>query len=87
METGNDDEEEPDASRKAIKIYTDLSRLQRETSCVEKCSVPVIAAISGYCIGAGIDMSSACDIRYCSKEVKFTIKEVDIGICADLGTI
>ena len=47
----------------------------------------MICAISGYCIGAGIDLSSACDIRLCSKDVKFTIKEVDIGICADLGTI
>jgi enoyl-CoA hydratase/carnithine racemase len=49
--------------------------------------VPVICAISGYCIGAGIDLSSACDIRICSKDAKFSIKEVDIGICADLGTI
>ena len=45
-----------------------------------------MCAINGYCIGAGIDISSACDIRICSKEAKFTIKEVDIGISADLGT-
>lgn len=51
------------------------------------CRVPVICVISGYCIGAGIDVSSACDIRLCSKDSKFTIKEVDIGICADLGTV
>ena len=43
--------------------------------------------MQGYCIGAGIDLSSACDIRMCTKDTKFTIKEVDIGICADLGTI
>ena len=49
--------------------------------------MPVICAIQGYCIGAGIDLSSACDIRLCTKDTKFTIKEVDIGICADLGTI
>ena len=47
----------------------------------------MICAINGYCIGAGIDLSSACDIRLCTKDAKFTIKEVDIGICADLGTI
>ena len=49
--------------------------------------MPVICVISGYCIGAGIDLSSACDIRICTKDAKFSIKEVDIGICADLGTI
>jgi delta(3,5)-delta(2,4)-dienoyl-CoA isomerase len=49
--------------------------------------VPVICSIQGYCIGAGIDLSSACDIRLCTKDTKFNIKEVDIGICADLGTI
>jgi enoyl-CoA hydratase/carnithine racemase len=49
--------------------------------------VPIIAAIHGYCIGVGIDLSSACDIRICTKDSKLTIKEVDIGICADLGTV
>ena len=49
--------------------------------------MPVICAMSGYVIGAGIDLASACDIRICSKDAKFSIKEVDIGICADLGTI
>ena len=53
----------------------------------EKCRVPVICAMSGYCIGAGVDISSACDIRICAKDTKFSIKEVDIGICADLGSI
>ena len=49
--------------------------------------VPVIAALHGYVIGGGIDMSSACDIRYASKDAKFTIKEVDIGLAADIGTL
>jgi enoyl-CoA hydratase/carnithine racemase len=49
--------------------------------------IPVIAAINGYCIGAGVDMTSACDIRICSKGAKFTIKEVDIGLAADIGTL
>jgi enoyl-CoA hydratase/carnithine racemase len=54
---------------------------------VERCRVPVIAALSGFVIGAGVDLSSACDIRICSKDAKFSIKEIDIGMCADLGTI
>lgn len=49
--------------------------------------MPVIAAMSGYCIGAGIDISATCDIRICSKDTKFSIKEVDIGISADLGSV
>ena len=49
--------------------------------------MPVICAMHGYCIGAGIDISSACDIRVCAKDTKFTIREIDIGMCADLGTM
>jgi delta(3,5)-delta(2,4)-dienoyl-CoA isomerase len=47
----------------------------------------VIGVGHGYCIGAGVDLLSACDIRICAEDAKFTIKEVDIGICADIGTI
>ena len=56
-------------------------------SSLEKVRIPVISAISGFCIGAGVDLSSACDIRICSKDAKFTIKEVDIGLAADIGTL
>lgn len=41
----------------------------------------------GFVIGAGVDISSACDIRIASKDAKFTIKEVDIGMCPDIGTM
>ena len=80
-------EEEPDAARKAIMIQELVLSLQRYCNTMEVCRVPVICAIHGYCIGAGIDLSSACDIRLCTKDAKFTIKEVDIGIAADLGTL
>ena len=53
----------------------------------EKMRVPVIAAISGFCMGAGVDITSGCDIRICSSDVRFCIKEVDMGLCADFGTI
>ena len=49
--------------------------------------MPVIAAMHGYCIGAGVDLASACDIRICSLDTQFTIKEVDIGLAADIGTL
>ena len=56
-------------------------------SSLEALRVPVIAAINGFAIGAGVDLVSACDIRIASKGTKFTIKEVDIGLCADIGTV
>ena len=49
--------------------------------------MPVIAAIHGFCIGAGVDLVTACDIRVCAADTKFSIKEVDIGLAADIGTL
>lgn len=46
----------------------------------ERLRVPVIAAVHGFCIGGAIDLISSADIRYCSEEAKFTIKEIDIGM-------
>lgn len=48
---------------------------------------PVIAAVSGLCIGLGVDLISACDIRLCDMNAKFSVREVKIGICADLGSL
>ncbi|XP_032533360.1 delta(3,5)-Delta(2,4)-dienoyl-CoA isomerase, mitochondrial, partial [Chiroxiphia lanceolata] len=47
----------------------------------------VIAAVHGPCIGAGVDLISACDIRFCSQDASFQVKEVDIGLAADVGTL
>ena len=49
--------------------------------------MPVIAALHGYVIGAGVDISATCDIRFASKDTKLCIKEVDVGLAADIGTI
>ena len=54
---------------------------------IERCKQPVIAAIHGPCIGGGVDLTSACDIRYASKDAFFSIKEVDVGLAADVGTL
>ncbi len=76
-----------DVARGAIKLYDHVGRLQRNTNSVEKCRVPVVCALQGYVIGAGVDIACCCDIRVCAKDTKFTIKEVEIGICADLGSM
>lgn len=48
--------------------------------------VPVLAAIQGGCIGGGLDLVSACDIRYCTEDAFFVLQEINIGIMADIGT-
>jgi enoyl-CoA hydratase len=60
--------------------------LQDTFSCFDNARIPVIAAIQGGCIGAGVDMTSACDIRYCTEDAFFQIAEINIGMTADVGT-
>ncbi|KAG0004440.1 hypothetical protein BGZ65_000364 [Modicella reniformis] len=78
---------EDDPSRTAFKIRLFLKALQDSLSAIERCDKAVIAAIHGPCIGGGIDISTACDIRYASKDAYFSVKEVDIGLAADVGTL
>jgi len=61
--------------------------LQESMNAVEKCKKPVIAAAHGMCIGAGIDLLSACDIRIAEKKTTFSVRETKIAIVADLGTL
>jgi len=79
--------ENTDVSRKAFLWRQFLVPLQAAFTAIEECPKPVIASVHGHCIGAGIDMISACDIRYVAQDVKFSIKEVDVGLAADLGTL
>lgn len=60
--------------------------LQDSFSCLDNARVPVIAAIQGGCIGGGVDMVSACDIRYATDDAFFQIQEINIGMTADVGT-
>ncbi|TFG38134.1 MAG: enoyl-CoA hydratase, partial [Syntrophobacterales bacterium] len=64
-----------------------ISSLQKSMTAVEKCLKPVIAAVHGHCVGGGIDLTSACDIRYAANDVIFSIRETRIGIIADIGTL
>jgi len=61
--------------------------LQYTISCLEKARIPVIAAIQGACIGSAVDMVTACDIRYATKDAFFCIQEINIGMAADVGTL
>ncbi len=61
--------------------------LQDTLTSLERCRKPVLAAIGGGCIGGGIDLITCADMRYCSGDAFFTIKEIDIGMVADVGTL
>jgi len=73
--------------RKREFLRSKILKLQAAFSQIESCRKPVIAAIHGGCIGAGVDLISACDIRYSTKNSVFQIKEIDLGITADVGTL
>jgi len=60
---------------------------QESLNLIEKCSKPVIGAAHSHCIGGGVDLLSACDIRIASKDAIFSIRETRIAIIADLGTL
>ncbi|PPK84052.1 enoyl-CoA hydratase [Neolewinella xylanilytica] len=76
-------------SREAIRdqVREFITDLQDCINSIERCRKPVIAAIHGSCIGGGVDIAVACDLRYCTKDTQFSVKEVDLGIVADLGTL
>jgi enoyl-CoA hydratase len=64
-----------------------IRELQRAFDVVEECPTPVIAAIHGWCIGGGVDLSAACDIRIASSEARFSVREVKLAMVADLGSL
>ncbi|XP_068034216.1 delta(3,5)-Delta(2,4)-dienoyl-CoA isomerase, mitochondrial [Anomalospiza imberbis] len=78
---------EEDAARRAWALRQRILEFQESFSVMERCPKPVIAAVHGPCIGAGVDLISACDIRFCSQDASFQVKEVDMGLAADVGTL
>jgi enoyl-CoA hydratase len=75
-----------DPHLRAEKFRQDLVQLQESFSCLDQARMPVLVAVQGGCIGAGVDMISACDIRYATKDAFFCIQEINIGMTADVGT-
>lgn len=76
-----------DIGRNAEYLRRQILQLQAAFNAVDRCSKPVLAAIHGYCLGGALDLITACDMRYASQEARFAIKEVDIGMAADVGTL
>ncbi|CAN9095262.1 unnamed protein product [Alternaria alternata] len=76
-----------DSARKANIVRRHIVEFQSCITDIEKCEKPVIAVLHGISFGLALDMSLACDIRISTTTTKFSVKEVDIGIAADIGTL
>ncbi|KAJ7452981.1 Delta2-dienoyl-CoA-isomerase [Mycena galericulata] len=77
----------PDSARNSFAALPFIKEFQRAIGAPERCPFPVIVAVHGPVLGLGVDLISACDIRYASEGSQFSIKEVDVGLAADIGTL
>ena len=75
------------SSRTRAQIRNTALRAQQTFNALEQSRLPVIAAIQGACVGGGVDMVSACDLRYATQDAFFSIQEINIGMTADVGTL
>ena len=68
-------------------LLREIKRMQAAINAVADCRAPVIAAVHGHCIGAGIDLITACDLRLAAADASFSVRETKMAIVADLGTL
>jgi len=87
--TNNNDDEKPksDVARKYLSFYPKIRQMQHCLTSIEQCPIPVIVAIHGSCIGGGIDVVCCADIRICTSNTIFSVREVKLGLAADVGTL
>ncbi|KAG8995748.1 hypothetical protein FRB94_008775 [Tulasnella sp. JGI-2019a] len=76
-----------DPSRRAVGLAAHILDFQDAITAVERCRQPVVAAMHGLALGLAVDILCACDIRYAAENSNISIKEVDIGMAADIGTL
>ncbi|WP_291995584.1 crotonase/enoyl-CoA hydratase family protein [Candidatus Accumulibacter sp. ACC003] len=76
---------DPARSHEALRRV--ILDLQDCLASIERCRKPVLAAIQGACIGGAIDLVSCCDMRYAAADVQFSVREIDVGMTADVGTL
>ena len=72
--------------QKPVAFMSLVSKMQDTFSSLEECRIPVLVAIQGGCIGGGVDLVTACDMRYATEDAFITIHETNIGMTADVGT-
>ena len=79
--------ESDDPARRSEDFRRTVLRLQGNLNAIERCRKPVLAAIHHTCIGGGVDMTCCADMRYATEDAFFSIREIDIGMTADVGTL
>lgn len=77
----------PSPAARAASTRATILRMQRAVTAVATCPKPVIAAVHGYCIGGGVDLATACDIRLAAADAVFSVRETKVAIVADLGSL
>ena len=82
-----DDARPASMAEKGRRARLNVLRLQNAITAVADCPKPVIAAVHGYCIGGGVDLIAACDIRLASADAVFSVREAKMAIVADLGSL
>ncbi len=85
--TGTQSDEAFSEAQSNLRQLENTQRFQAAISSIADCELPVIAVIHGHCLGAGVDLITACDIRICSDDANFSIRETKIGLVADVGTL
>jgi enoyl-CoA hydratase len=83
---GGPADEGSDAGRR-LRTYRELKRLQASITAVADCPKPVVAAVHGWCLGAGVDLITACDVRLAAADATFSVRETRVAIVADVGTL
>ena len=74
-------------ARPRTKLHDQVRAMQSGLDALAECRKPVVAAITGWCIGGGVDLIAACDVRYASADAKFSVREVRVAMVADLGSL
>lgn len=75
------------SARPRAEFHRTVLRMQGAISAVADCRTPTVASIHGWCIGGGVDLISAADIRYASADAKFSVREVKLAMVADVGSL
>lgn len=77
----------PALATERYALFALIQKMQGAIDAVAACKKPVIAAIHGNCLGGGVDLITACDVRLCSDDAVFSVREVRLAMVADVGTL
>lgn len=88
MNDDDDDDDNVDVARRALSFAPKIREMQSHLSALEDvCPVPVVAAVHGACVGAGVDLVCCADVRLCADDAVLSVREARLGLAADVGTL